>query len=170
MSSLEVLTFPNPFLKTTCLAVTTFDSNLKVLLEQMAETMYDSVGIGLAATQIGSDQRMFVMDVEQDEEDGTRKPIFLVNPVIVKIEGEQVMEEGCLSVPEFRADVVRGRELDLEYQDETGAKKKLHAFGLTAVCIQHEMDHLDGVLFIDHLSPLRRKMIQKKLMKLAKLA
>ena len=169
MPLLKVLTFPDPFLKTKAKVVTLFDEELKSFLTDMSETMYDSVGIGLAATQVGSDKRMFVMDVDQNEEDGSdRKPIFLINPVVKETEGEQVMEEGCLSVPEYRAEVTRAKELLLHYQDETGANKKLLATGLTSVCIQHELDHLDGLLFIDHLSPLRRKMIQKKLTKLAK--
>ncbi len=168
MTLLQVLSYPDPFLKNKAIPVKTFDEDLKIFLNNMAETMYDSTGIGLAAMQVGSDKRMFVMDLGYDgEDDATKDPIFLINPVITEREGEQIMEEGCLSVPDYRADVSRAREITLEYQDSTGAFKKISATGLTSVCIQHEMDHLDGVLFIDHLSPLRRKMIQKKLKKLA---
>ncbi|MDX2469577.1 MAG: peptide deformylase [SAR324 cluster bacterium] len=168
MALLQVLSYPDPFLKNIATPVDCFDEELKSFLKDMADTMYDSVGIGLAAIQVGSIKRMFVMDLGFDGDDDTTKdPLFLINPVIIEKEGEQIMEEGCLSVPDYRADVVRAREITLEYQDETGAKKKIQATGLTSVCIQHELDHLDGVLFIDHLSPLRRKMIQKKLKKLA---
>ncbi len=170
MALLEVLTFPNPFLKTRCRPVEQFNESLLQLAQDMADTMYDAPGIGLAATQVGSDLRFFIMDIQYDKEEpeSKKKPLFFANPQIIETKGEIMMEEGCLSIPEFKAEVKRSDWVKVQYQDAKGNPQVLEASGLTAVCIQHELDHLNGVLFIDYLSPLRRKMIQTRLKKLAR--
>lgn len=167
MTVYKVLTFPDPFLKTVAKPVTQFDDELKSKAENMIETMYENAGIGLAATQVGMNRRLFVMDIyySKDLPETVRDPQVIINPVIVEKENEQVMEEGCLSVPEFRAEVTRFNKIKLKYQDLEGEEKMMDAEGLLAVCIQHEMDHLDGVLFIDYLPTLQRNIIKKKLKK-----
>ncbi len=168
MHLLPVLKFPDPFLKTRCILVTSFDPALAEQFRNMVETMYHNVGVGLAATQVGSNLRMFVMDCSFDHEhEDTKKPVCVVNPEIVSHEGEVTSEEGCLSVPDFRAEVKRFERLTLKYQDEFGQPHSRESTGLEAICVQHEMDHLQGILFIDHLSALRRKLVQKRLKKQA---
>ncbi|MDH5559847.1 MAG: peptide deformylase [Deltaproteobacteria bacterium] len=168
MPILEVLTAPHPFLKIKAKPVEAYDDDLKTLIEDMLETMYESSGIGLAATQVGQDKRLIVIDIEHDHETGesSKKPMIIINPKIIDKQGEQIMEEGCLSVPEFRAEVKRYSQITLSYLNENQEQKTLDAEELLAVCIQHELDHLDGILFIDHLPLLKRKMILKKLQKM----
>jgi peptide deformylase len=170
MAILPVLTYPDPFLKTVAAPVTVFDEALDRLSADMIETMYDEPGIGLAATQVGSGRRLFVMDVgyQKDDPAAEKRPLVVINPQINSKSGESTMEEGCLSVPDFRAEITRAARLCLHYQDLQGAHRELEAEGLQAICIQHEVDHLDGRLFIDHLPPLKRKMVQTRLKKLAR--
>ena len=170
MARLKVLTYPDPFLKTHAEEVTLFDDELLKLLQDMAETMYEAPGIGLAATQVGSSKNLFVMDIHYHKDDPStqKNPLFIINPKIVQSQGDTIMEEGCLSVPEFQAEVKRALRVTLEYQNEKGEPQRMEAEGLEAVCIQHEMDHLKGILFIDYLSSLRRKMVQTRLKKLAR--
>ena len=134
--------------------------NIQKLLTDMADTMYDAEGVGLAAPQIGILKRVIVVDV--GDEHGL---IELINPEIVSKEGEQFGPEGCLSIPEQWADVTRPAAVKVRYLDENGTQREVEADGLLAVCLQHEIDHLDGVLFVDHLSPLKRNMIMRKLAK-----
>ena len=169
MAVLKVLTYPDPFLKKNAQEVTVFNQELKELAADMADTMYDQSGLGLAAPQVGQGLRLFVADLtyRPNDPEHPRNWIAYVNPVIKKGEGEQFLEEGCLSVPEYRAEIKRFQNITIEYNDLEGNLKKVTAEGLFAVCIQHEMDHLAGKLFIDYLPPLKRKMIQKRLKKLA---
>ena len=167
MSLYKVLTFPDPFLKTVASPVIEFDQNLRSQVEIMIETMYENAGIGLAATQVGLNKRLFVMDVFYSKEipESERDPQVIINPVISEGSDEQVMEEGCLSVPDFRAEVKRFSKLKLQYKDLDGKDRQMEGEGLLAICIQHELDHLDGKLFIDYLPSLQRAMIKKKLKK-----
>lgn len=169
MALLKILTYPDPFLKKMAKPVTVFDDDLKTLVQDMAQTMYDEPGIGLAATQVGEDKRLFVMDVFYNKEDpeSRKHPVAVINPEIISASGDSCIEEGCLSVPGFRAEVNRSSEVVLRFQDLQQEVHELHAEGLMAICIQHELDHLNGKLFIDHLPPLRRRMIQSKLKKRA---
>ena len=180
MALLNVLTFPHPLLAQPSQPVTEFDEALKTLSKDMLETMYDEHGIGLAAPQVGQLRQMIVVDVREGEaeEEGERpegalrprNPRVYVNPVIEAQSGEVVTEEGCLSVIEFTAEVKRAEQITLAYQTLTGEKKREELSGLAAVCVQHEIDHLQGKLFIDHLPPLKRQMVRKKLAKLARSA
>ncbi len=162
MAILPILTAPHPFLKKKAPPVMIFDAALAQTLRDMLDTMYDAKGIGLAAVQVGIAQRMLVMDV--GEEDGGAH--IIINPVITWLSEEMSSyNEGCLSVPTHYSDVVRPAEVKITYQDPTGAPHTLHARGLLSTCLQHEMDHLDGILFLDHLSSLKRTMILRKLVK-----
>ncbi len=167
MEVYKVLTYPDPFLKTVATPVTSFNEELREISERMIHTMYESAGVGLAATQVGVDKRFFVMDVNYNKEipESERNPIVVINPEIIEKDDKQTGDEGCLSVPEFRADVERYRQIKLHYRDLKGELREMNAEELAAVCIQHEMDHLKGKLFIDHLPPLQRNMIKKKLKK-----
>jgi len=162
MALLEVLCFPDKRLRTVAKPVEQITEELKKLAENMIETMYEEDGVGLAATQINFHQRLVVIDVSQDR----NQPMVIINPVIVEHSGEEISEEGCLSVPETNAEVKRAEFVTLEYLDLEGNPQVLNADGLLAVCIQHEIDHLDGKLFIDYLSPLKQKRIKTKLEKL----
>jgi peptide deformylase len=162
MSLLNILTLPDPRLKTVAVEVTRFDDQLARLAEDMLETMYAAPGIGLAATQIDQHIRLVVIDVSEDNSE----PLVLVNPVITAKDGEQVHEEGCLSVPGIYAKVKRADQVTVSYQDLSGQPQELTAEGLLAVCIQHELDHLKGIVFLDHLSVLKRKLAIKKLEKI----
>ncbi|MFT6927903.1 MAG: peptide deformylase [Psychromonas sp.] len=162
MALLEVLCFPDKRLRTIAKPVDQITVELKKVAENMIETMYEEDGVGLAATQINFHQRLVVIDVSEQRD----QPMVIINPVIVESSGEEVSEEGCLSVPETNAEVKRAEYVTLEYLDIEGKKQVLKADGLLAVCIQHEMDHLDGKLFIDYLSPLKQKRIKIKLEKL----
>jgi len=141
--------------------VAVFDAALKQLSEDMLETMYAAPGIGLAATQVNVHRQLLVLDVSEEK----NEPMTLVNPKITTKEGTQVYQEGCLSVPGIFADVERAERIHVEAQDAEGKPLSFDADGLLAVCIQHEMDHLAGKLFVDYLSPLKRDLVKKKLEK-----
>ncbi len=167
MAILEILVAPDPRLKTRAMPVAVVDDRIRRLLDDMLETMYAAPGIGLAAPQVGEALRVVVVDIAQ--KDGVRAPLRMVNPEIIWASEDRVpYEEGCLSLPEHYADVTRPRQVRVRYLDETGAAHELEAEGLLAVCVQHELDHLEGTLFVDHVSALRRGMILKKLQKLKK--
>ena len=179
MAILPILEVPDPRLKTVSEPVTVFDDDLKTLIADMFETMYDAPGIGLAAIQVGVPERILVIDlqepVEHDHEHGehcdhehdvVHDPKVFINPEILDpSEDLNVYSEGCLSVPEQYADVERPATITARWQDETGKKYEEQVDGLLATCLQHEMDHLEGILFIDHLSRLKRQMVLKKLAK-----
>jgi peptide deformylase len=144
------------------------DGDIRALVDDMIATMYDADGIGLAAIQVGVPKRMLVMDI--DQRDGKKNPRVFINPVITWASDETaVAEEGCLSIPEIWDEVERPARIKAEYLDRDGKKQELEADGLLAVCLQHEMDHLEGILFVDHLSKLKRSMAMKKLQKAKKL-
>ena len=161
MPLLKILEFPDPRLRTVAKKVTIFDQDLKTQVENMFETMYHAPGVGLAATQVNYHQRLIVIDVSSDK----NEPIVLINPEIVTRSGEQLMEEGCLSVPEIYAEVSRDAEITVKAQNVDGQEFELSANELLSVCIQHEMDHLEGKLFVDYLSPLKRERVRKALEK-----
>lgn len=166
MACLEIIVAPDPRLKVKAKPVARVDARIARLMADMLETMYAAPGIGLAAPQVGEAVRVIVVDIGKD---GERKPLRMANPEIVWASAEHVpYEEGCLSLPEQFADVTRPKEVKVRYRDENDATQELHATELLAVCVQHEMDHLEGVLFVDHLSTLRRGMIIKKLQKYKK--
>lgn len=165
MALRDILIAPHPKLKTKAEPVTTVDDDLRRLLDDMLETMYAAPGIGLAAPQIGVMQRVVVLDVA--DKDSPPQPMCLVNPEIVaRGEDKVVAEEGCLSLPEIYADVERHARVFVRFTDRDGELREMDADGLLARCVQHELDHLDGVLFVDHLSALKRKMLMRKLAKL----
>jgi peptide deformylase len=169
MALREILTVPNPVLKQVSLPVAAVDDDLRALMDDMLETMYDAPGIGLAAIQIGVAKRVIVMDLAREEED--KAPRYYVNPEILWASEETApYEEGCLSVPEYFDEVDRPAKVRLRYLNYQGETVEEEAEGLFAVCIQHEMDHLEGVLFIDHLSRLKREQAVKKVKKQAKAA
>jgi len=162
MRLLKILEFPDPRLRTIAVPVEVFDHNLEAQIANMFATMYAAPGVGLAATQVDYHQRLIVIDVSPDKD----QPLVLINPEIIARSGEQVQEEGCLSVPEIFAEVPRAAEVTVRAQDMTGKTYELEAKDLLAVCIQHEMDHLQGKLFVDYLSPLKRERVRKILEKL----
>ncbi|HEY5972888.1 MAG TPA: peptide deformylase [Pseudoxanthomonas sp.] len=169
MALLPILEFPDPRLRTKAVPVDptqVADPAFQRLLDDMFETMYEAPGIGLAASQVNVHQRFMVMDISDDKSD---RQVF-INPEILAKDGEQVYQEGCLSVPGIFADVTRANEIEVRFLDRDGRQHQLQADGLLAVCIQHEMDHLEGKLFVDYLSPLKREMVRKKLAKQRKLA
>ena len=167
MSILPILTAPDPRLKKKSLPVATVDADVRQLMDDMLATMYEAPGIGLAAPQVGALKRVIVLDI--DREETKTGPLFMANPEIVEASDEDVSyEEGCLSVPEHYSDVVRPAKVTVRYLDRDGAKQELTCEGLLATCIQHEIDHLNGVLFIDHISALKRNMILRKLLKARK--
>ncbi|MEC9296552.1 MAG: peptide deformylase [SAR324 cluster bacterium] len=169
MAILEIYTFPDPILRKQTKAVTVFDHELETTTQSMLETMYVSSGIGLAAIQAGILKQIIVVDLKSGEEDITqREPHVFINPKIVKQSGTTVYEEGCLSVIEFRGEIQRAEKIIVEYQDVTGKLQKMEAEEMMSICLQHEIDHLNGVLFIDHLPLLKQKMVKKRLTKLAK--
>ena len=159
MALRTILEFPDPRLRTRAQPVTEFNAALARLVEDLLETMYAAPGIGLAATQIDVHQRVIVLDVSEDR----TAPLALINPEILMREGEASTEEGCLSVPGVFDDVKRAARIRLRSQDVSGAPLERDYEGLLAVCIQHELDHLDGKLFVDYLSDLKRERIRKKL-------
>jgi peptide deformylase len=164
MAILRILHYPEPILKNTSEPVIRFDEELKKLAEDMAETMYAAPGVGLAAPQVGVSRRLVVIDCAP--KDGEPRLLKIVNPQIVAREEEVYEEEGCLSVPGFYAKVARSARVAVRYQDLGGQTVELEAAGLLAIAFQHEIDHLDGILFIDHLSPLKKSMFRKKYKKL----
>ncbi|MBI1275949.1 peptide deformylase [bacterium] len=166
MSILPLVTYPDPRLKFISEPVTTFNDELKQFVKDLYDTMYKEGGIGLAAVQVGRLQRILVLDIEQDERGTPVKPMVFINPEITwESEAFQTYKEGCLSFPGQYADVDRPDEIKLTYQTETGEKKEMHATGLMAICLQHELDHLNGITFTDHLSRMKRDMIHRKLLK-----
>ena len=167
MALLPILTAPDPRLKKKSLPVETVDAGVRQLMDDMLETMYDAPGIGLAAPQVGVLKRVIVLDI--DREDTKTGPLFMANPEIVEASDEDLSyEEGCLSVPDHYSDVVRPARVTVRYLDRDGKTQELACEGLLATCVQHEIDHLDGVLFIDHISALKRNMILRKLLKARK--
>jgi len=166
MSKLNILEFPDPRLTTVANDVDIFDKALKTLVQDMIETMYSARGIGLAATQVNVHKRLLVLDVSENQD----QPRVYINPQILVSEGDQVHEEGCLSVPGIYANVTRAEKITIKAQDADGKPFEEQVEGLHAVCIQHEMDHLIGRLFVDYLSPLKRNMVRKKLEKQRKAA
>jgi len=161
MAKLTILEFPDPRLRTRAADVETVDDRLKELIDDMLETMYEAPGIGLAATQVDVHQRLLVVDVSTDNSE----PHALINPVILEKDGVTVTEEGCLSVPGYYEEVERAEHIRVRFLDGNGEQQEMEAEGLLAVCIQHEMDHLDGKLFVDYLSEAKRMRIRKKLVK-----
>ena len=169
MALLKVYSFPDPVLKQKALPVHEFDENLVELADNMLETMYKESGIGLAAVQVAVLKQLVVVDLKSGEEDKSlREPRVFVNPQIVERSGETVSEEGCLSVVEYRAEVKRAESIKLDFQNLQGEPESLDADGLLSICIQHELDHLQGILFIDHLPMLKQKMVKKRLSKLSR--
>ena len=164
MSLIEIHTYPDKCLRKKAQQVTAFDDDLSTLTQNMAETMYEAPGIGLAAPQVNIDKQIVVIDVSEEKNDLK----ILINPEITAQQGKQEYEEGCLSIPGIFGVVERAAEIEVKAQDLAGNEYEFQADGLFAICIQHEIDHLNGVLFIDHLSKLKRDRIKKKLKKEAK--
>jgi peptide deformylase len=163
MALLEILLAPHPTLKTRAAPVERVDDEVRRLAADMLATMYKAPGIGLAAPQVGVLRRLLVLDIADGEE---RRPMTLVNPEILWRSEETVTaEEGCLSLPGHFAEVTRPRAVRVRHLDQDGVEREIEADGLLARCVQHEIDHLDGILFVDHLSALRRSMILRKLVK-----
>ncbi|MBW8312117.1 MAG: peptide deformylase [Rhizobium sp.] len=161
MAKLPILEFPDPRLRTVAKPVGQVDDALRNLVDDMLETMYAAPGIGLAATQVDVHVRLLVLDVSEDKS----RPMVFINPEILSADGHQVYQEGCLSVPGIYADVKRANQVRVRALDRNGEVFELDADGLLAVCIQHEMDHLAGKVFVDYLSPLKREQVKKKLAK-----
>ena len=166
MAILDVLQFPDERLRTVAKPIDEVNSEIKQLVADMFETMREEKGIGLAATQVNQHVRLVVMDVSEEQ----NEPRVFINPEIVDKEGSTISEEGCLSVPGNYAKVDRAEKVTVKALDGEGEPYELEADGLLAICIQHELDHLDGKLFVDYLSPLKRQRIRKKLEKEARLA
>jgi len=168
MTIRPILTAPDPRLKAVSKGVGKVDDEIRRLVDDMADSMYEADGIGLAAVQIGVPKRVIVIDLDQKE--GAKNPRAFINPKILWASEEMaVFEEGCLSVPEIWDDVERPARIKAEYLDRDGNTQLLEADGMLATCLQHEMDHLEGILFIDHLSKLKRSMVLKKLQKAKRL-
>ena len=164
MALREILTEPNELLRKKYLAVEKVDKDLQKLMDDMLETMYAAPGIGLAAIQVGVPKRVLVLDIAQKE--GHKNPMFFINPEIIeKSENNSIYEEGCLSVPGQFAEINRPEKCHIKYLDYNGQPKELETEGMLATCIQHEIDHLEGILFIDYLSKLKKTLIVKKLSK-----
>ena len=159
MSRLTILEYPDPRLRTRARPVERFDAALGQLIDDMFETMYEAPGIGLAATQVDFHRRLIVMDVSEDR----TEPLVFINPEILERDGAVKTEEGCLSVPNIYDDVQRAARIRVRAQDRTGAVFERDLEGVLAVCLQHEMDHLEGKLFVDYLSDMKRDRIRKKL-------
>jgi peptide deformylase len=161
MAKLKILEYPDPRLRTRAKKVEKVDDELRKLIDDMFETMYAAPGIGLAATQINVHKRLLVADVSDDQSE----PVVLINPEIVEADDEGLSEEGCLSVPGIYEPVRRFQHVRVRSLDRDGKETEVDAYGLLAVCIQHEMDHLEGKLFVDYLSELKRQRIRKKMQK-----
>ncbi len=161
MAILKILEFPDPRLRKKAVPVANVDDDLRVLIDDMFETMYAAPGIGLAATQIDVHKRLFIADISQEKDD----PYVLINPEILEKDGVAVTEEGCLSVPGYFEEVERAEHVRVRYLDRDGNALETDADGLLAICIQHEIDHLNGRLFVDYLSEAKRQRIRKKLEK-----
>jgi len=164
MTIRKILTEPDPFLRQKSTKVEQVNDEIRTLMDDMLETMYNAPGIGLAAIQIGVPKRVIVMDLSRDDE--KKNPLYFVNPeIITNSDNDSAYEEGCLSVPGQFAEINRPDKCKVKYLDYSGNEQILNAEDLLATCIQHEMDHLEGILFIDYLSKLKRSMIVKKLSK-----
>jgi peptide deformylase len=161
MAKLRILEFPDPRLRTKAKPVEAVDDQLRQLIDDMFETMYDAPGIGLAATQVDVHRRLLVADVSSEK----TEPWVLINPVIIEQDGVEVTEEGCLSVPGYYEEVERAEHIKVRYLDRDGKEQESEFDGLLAVCVQHEMDHLEGKLFVDYLSEAKRQRIRKRLEK-----
>lgn len=161
MAILEILVYPDERLRKLAQPVKNVDSRIRTLVEDMLETMYSANGIGLAATQVDIHEQVIVMDLSEERD----QPLVLINPQILEKDGEQVYDEGCLSVPEYYAPVKRAERIKISALDQQGEIYELEAEGLLAVCIQHEMDHLAGRVFVDYLSRLKQDRVRKKLIK-----
>ena len=161
MAKLKILEFPDPRLRTKAAPVGAVDDALRVLIGDMFETMYEAPGIGLAATQVDVHKRLLVTDVSTDKSE----PYVLINPEILEKDGVTFTDEGCLSVPGYYEEVQRAEHIRVRFLDRDGDETEMEADGLLAVCIQHEIDHLDGKLFVDYLSEAKRQRIRKKLEK-----
>ncbi len=161
MAILNILEFPDPRLRKKAVPVVDVDDDLRKLIDDMFETMYAAPGIGLAATQVDVHKRLLVSDISQEKDD----PHVMINPEILERDGVAVTEEGCLSVPGYFEEVERAEHVRVRYLDRDGRQVEKAAEGLLAVCIQHEIDHLNGKLFVDYLSEAKRQRIRKKLMK-----
>lgn len=166
MSLLKLRILPDTVLREKAQPVTAITPDVLRLLDDMLETMYKEAGVGLAAQQVGSTQRVIVMDVHAGKEHLEPAPLQMINPEIISASEEtSVYEEGCLSIPGMHADVTRPAQVTVRYTDRDGVQRDMEATGLLATCVQHEIDHLDGVLFIDHLSPLKRNMLMRRYQK-----
>ena len=161
MAKLKILEFPDPRLRTKATLIDVVDEQLRIFIDDMLETMYEAPGIGLAATQVNVHKRVLVTDVSVEKDE----PFVLINPLILEKDGVTVTDEGCLSVPGYYEEVERAEHIKVRFLDRQGDDVELEAHGLLAVCIQHEMDHLDGKLFVDYLSEAKRSRIRKKLEK-----
>ena len=169
MAILDIIVAPDPRLKITAKAVKAVDDDVRALMDDMLESMHVANGIGLAAPQVGDSRRVIIVDISRAEEDPD--PIRMANPELLWVSDEEGNhEEGCLSLPEQFAEVERPESIRVRYLDRSGEEQELDATGILATCIQHEMDHLDGILFVDHISSLKRKMILRKLSKAKKMA
>ncbi|MEW4983596.1 MAG: peptide deformylase [Cycloclasticus sp.] len=164
MPKLDILHFPDKRLRTKAVEIKSVDDDLRLFIDDMYETMYEAPGIGLAATQVDFHKRLIVIDVSEDN----NEPLCFINPVITHKEGVEIMQEGCLSVPGFYEDIERADSVTVKALDKQGEPFEMTTGGLLAVCIQHEIDHLDGKLFVDYLSPLKRNRIRKKLERMEK--
>ncbi len=161
MSRLEILEFPDPRLRTIAKPVEAFDDSLGLFIDKLIETMYSAQGIGLAATQVNVHRRLLVLDVSESQD----QPRVYINPQILESTGSETCEEGCLSVPGIYAEIKRFETIRIAAQDRDGNTFEEDLDGMRAVCLQHEMDHLEGKLFVDYLSPLKQRMVRKKLEK-----
>ena len=167
MAKLKVYEYPHPVLKQKAEKVAKVDDEIRSFLDDMLETMYDTVGVGLAAPQVGVSKRIVVIDVAHPDEGEERNPIYLVNPEIIWHSDEESCQyEGCLSVPDQSAEVNRYKQVRVQYLDYNGKECEIMAEGLLAIALQHEIDHLDGILYIDRISRLKRQMLLKKLQKM----
>ena len=166
MALLNILNFPDPRLRTKAVEVVEFTKEIATLTENMLETMYDAPGIGLAATQVNVHKRIITIDISEEK----NQPLVVINPEIIAQEGEQSIDEGCLSIPGIYEPVKRFNKIRLKAQNEKGEFYELEAEELLSVCIQHEIDHLEGRLFVDYLSEMKRNRIRKKLAKAQKQA
>jgi peptide deformylase len=161
MAKLEIIEFPDARLRTVAKPVEAFDTGLGALINDMLETMYSADGIGLAATQVNRHRRLLVLDVSESRD----QPLVYINPEIIASEGNETCEEGCLSVPGIYAEVSRAEKIRVSARDRDGKPFEQELEGMHAVCLQHEIDHLDGKLFVDYLSPLKQRIVRKKLEK-----
>lgn len=164
MTLRKILEFPDPFLRRQAQAITVFDGALTRLISDMTETMYDAPGVGLAAPQVGESIQLLIIDVAKLEQE--QRVLVMINPRLIGHEGSQIDEEGCLSVIDLTANVKRHKKVTVSFQDQKGAFHEITAEDRFAVVIQHEMDHLHGILFIDHLSMLKRTLYKKKIQKM----